>query len=65
MKQKDVLRQHIEVMKCREQEQIRLRNEATTKYETIMHERMELEDFLSALDEKNDSERTRFESLMK
>jgi hypothetical protein len=42
----DVFEQHVENMKSREQEQVRLHDEARTKYETIMHERMVLEDFI-------------------
>lgn len=45
----DDLQAHIADMKCREQEQLAARNTAITKYETILHERMALENFIAQI----------------
>ena len=42
----DVIDQQVDAMKSREDEQRRLRDEAQLKLDTIMGERMKLEDFL-------------------
>jgi hypothetical protein len=52
----DTFKHHIEEMKFREQELRRLENEARTKRETVMHERMELEYFIDKTQQRLDQE---------
>jgi len=55
MSLKEIIKPHIEAMKHREQNEMRLRDEAIIRYDRIFKERRELEDFIDRLDEQSES----------
>jgi hypothetical protein len=65
MKLKDLLKEHIEKMKFREQEQLEKENQAHLKWKAIEHERFELEYSLDKLDAKEQSQIDKLRSLVK
>lgn len=63
MRLKEVFKQHVADMRFREEEQVRIAEEAKTKREVIRKERMELEHFIYKLDSEEEKKMAQFMSL--